>query len=172
MKHILRRLSHPAFRAYSQAARDANRGVIRATSYVLKDGVFPGFTRQCASAKRLDCPPSHSLGCEEFLPPVSRHWAYSVALIGLSVSAAISAGAVIAADGHSPSGLPGGSSGRSAQNSETAADGLPAGFIEALREAVGRDNVVLDDDERLSHAKQWNTCYPVKRLPSAVVYPG
>ena len=171
MRLIFRRLSHLAFRANSQTVSEANWGRIWPTPSARGSDWFPAFIRQCASAQQLNCPPSHSFGPEESFLTEFPNWASSTALVGLSVAAATSTGAFVAADGPSPTGSPDDVDG-TAKKSEAATDGLPEGFIDALREAVGSENVVLDDEERLSHAKQWNTCYPVRKLPSAVVYPG
>ena len=53
----------------------------------------------------------------------------------------------------------------------TSSESLPKEFLMELKAALGEENVVLDGDERMSHAKPWNSYHPVKGVPGAVVYP-
>ena len=59
----------------------------------------------------------------------------------------------------------------SSKEDATSSEPLPAEFLKELKVALGEDNVVLDSDERMSHAKPWNSYHPVKGVPGAVVYP-
>ncbi|KAG5179705.1 putative d-lactate dehydrogenase [Tribonema minus] len=49
---------------------------------------------------------------------------------------------------------------------------LPPGFVEDLIAAVGRDNVCVDEDERESHGKPYNSYHKVDRSPDVIVCPG
>lgn len=51
------------------------------------------------------------------------------------------------------------------------ASALPEAFLRELQNALGEENVTLDSDERMAHAKPWNSYHPVKGIPGAVVYP-